>query len=119
MVYIAIILFLFAAVFGLTILAAVLQNKKTPKPAVVFHGSLVFIAFFILISYTAATYAHTGHVPTLLLTSLILFLIAALGGLTLLTIDMSNKRIPKLLAVIHPLLAVTAVVILIFYALHG
>jgi hypothetical protein len=54
----------------------------------------------------------------LLLTSIILFILAALGGLTLFTIDMKHKPIPKFLALLHPLLAVIGLIVLIIYALQ-
>lgn len=107
-----IILFLIAAVFGLVLLNAILRNKRTSRFAIVAHGSFVTIALLVLIAYIA-----TGHASPLLLTSLGLFILAALGGLTLLTLDASKKPPPKLIAIIHPLVAISALVILIIAAL--
>src|SRR5262245_34827121 len=110
----AIILFIIAAIFGLIILTAILKNQPTPKLAVFIHGPLAAIALIIAIIYAFMM----GYVQPLLLTSIILFILAALGGLTLFTIDMRNKPIPKLLAVLHPILAVIALIVLIIYAVQ-
>lgn len=110
----AIFLFVIAAVFGLTILTAILKNQPTPKPAVFTHGPLAVIALITLIMYSL----H-GHADTLLITSIVLFILAALGGLTLFSIDMRNKPIPKLIAVLHPVLAVIALLTLVVYMLQS
>ncbi|MBX3709511.1 MAG: hypothetical protein KIT56_07445 [Gammaproteobacteria bacterium] len=113
MVITAIVLFIIAAIFGLIILTAILKNQSTPKLAVFLHGPIAAIALIIAIIYSVM-----GHTETLLITSIILFILAALGGLTLFTIDMRKKPIPKLLAVIHPIVAVIALIILIIYILQ-
>jgi len=103
-------LFIIAAIFGLIILTAVLKNQPTPKLMVLMHGTFAFIALLMMIAYTAA-----GHTATLLITSLVLLVIAALGGFTLLTFDMKDKSIPKTLALLHPFVAITGLVLLIVY----
>jgi hypothetical protein len=103
-------LFAIAAIFGLYVLSRVLLNKHTPKPAVVFHGGLALLGLLILI-----TYAITGHGSTLLYVSIALFVFAAMGGFYLFTIDMSKKPIPKFVAVIHPLVAITAITALVIF----
>jgi len=110
----AIILFIIAAMFGLIVVTAVLRNQPTPKPVVFIHGLIAATALVIVIYYY-----YQGHANTLLLTSLVIFVLAALGGLTMFTIDMSKKPIPKALAIIHPLAAATALVLLIIYFLKG
>jgi hypothetical protein len=109
----AIILFLIAAMFGLIILTSILKNQPTPKPAVFTHGPIAALALIIIIIY-----ALMGHADTLLITSIVLFILAALGGLTLFVIDMSGKPIPKLIAVVHPIVAVIALITLIIYLMH-
>ncbi len=112
MLIIAIFLFFIAAIFGLIILTAMLQDKPAPKPAVYIHGSIATIALLLVIIYIFIT----GSSP-LLLTSLILFTLAALGGRTLSIIDPDKKNIRKLLAVIHPLIAAAGLFALIIYVL--
>lgn len=111
MLYIAIGLFVLAAVFGLIVLTAILRNKPTPKPAVFIHGGVAVIALLLVIFYVAQ---HNWSGPIL---SLVLFILAALGGLTMFTIDMSKKPIPKAIAIIHPLIAVAGLVALILFVI--
>ncbi len=110
MLFTIIIFFLFAAVLGAVVLTAILQNRPTPKPVVFIHGIIAGLALLMLITYVAL-----GHTSTLLITSLVLFVLAALGGLTMFTIDMSGRPVPKALALGHPLLAVISVILLIVY----
>src|SRR5438105_1384688 len=108
----AVILFLIAAIFGLVVLTAILKDQPTPKGFVFTHGPIAATGLILVLIAL-----YYGPRDSLLITSAVLFVLAALGGLTLFTIDMSNKRIPKLLAVAHPILAVIALVILIIYML--
>lgn len=111
MLYLAIALFVLAAVFGLIILTAILRNQPTPKPVVFIHGGVAALALLIVIYFIVQ---NNGIGP---ITSLILFIIAALGGLTLFTIDMKNKPIPKWIALLHPLIAVIGLITLIVYVI--
>lgn len=112
MLIISVILFLIAAVFGLINLSSVLKNRRAPSLAVLAHGSFAVIALFILIAVIAS-----GHTSTLLISSLGLFILAALGGFTLLSFDLRNRPIPKMLALGHPIFAIIAIILLILYAL--
>lgn len=111
-IVVAIVLFLFAAVFGLVVLTAILKDRPTPKPIVFIHGGLALIALLILITYVAV-----GHTEPLIVSSVILFVLAAVGGLTLFIFDISGKTIPKTIAIIHPIVAIAGVVTLIIYLL--
>lgn len=113
MLIFALILFVLAALFGLIILKAILKNKHTPKPIVLLHGSAAILAILIIASYIAA-----GHAATLLLTSLVLFVLAALGGLVMVTKDVQGKPIPKAIALIHPLIGLAGLIVLIIYMLQ-
>jgi hypothetical protein len=104
----AIFLFVIAAIFGLINLSAILRDQPTPKLSVLAHGIFAFIALLVLI---AAAISHPES--TLLLTSVVLFILAALVGFTLLSFDLRNKPIPKVIAIIHPLVAVSALVLLV------
>lgn len=104
----AITFFILAAFGGLFLLTAILKDRPTSKPVAVLHGSIAGIGLLLLIAYVV-----TRPVSGLLLTSLGLFIVAALGGFTLFVMDISKKQLPKLVAVLHPLLAVTALVLLI------
>lgn len=105
-----IVFFVIAAVFGAVVLTAVLRNKSTPKFMVLMHGTFAFIALLMLIAYLAS-----GPISPMLITSITLLVLAALGGFTLLTFDLKNKPIPKALALAHPFVAIIGVAILIVY----
>jgi hypothetical protein len=106
----AVVFFLIAAFLGTFLLRAILKNQPTSKPIVFMHGSIAGLALLALVTYVAV-----GHTDTMILTSLALFIVAAIGGLTLFTLDMSGKPIPKMLAVGHPVLAAASIIILITY----
>ena len=113
MLVIAVIFFLLAGFLGTFLLAAILKNKPTSKPIVFMHGSVAGIALLIF-----AVYLALGHATPLLITSLVLFILAALGGLTMFALDTSGKPVPKMLALGHPMLAVTSLVLLLVYLFH-
>ncbi|BCA97075.1 hypothetical protein TUM19329_34360 [Legionella antarctica] len=108
----AIILFIIAALFGLIILTALLQETPSHKKVVYLHGITAVAALLLVIIYMLL-----NPVSVLLITSLTLFILAALGGLTLFIIDMREGAIPKLLIVLHPLLALAGLVSLVIYVL--
>ena len=113
MLFVAIAFFLIAAVLGTFLVIAILKNKPTYKPVVFMHGSVAGIALLTFITYVAL-----GHTAPLLITSLVLFILAALGGLTMFTLDMSGKPVPKAFALGHPVLAIISLVLLIVYVVQ-
>lgn len=110
MLFSAVVFFFIAAFLGIFLLRSILKNKRTYKPVVFMHGSVAGFALLML-----ATYIALGHTAPLLITSAVLFVLAFLGGLTMFTLDATGKRVPKMLALGHPLLAVSALVLLIVY----
>jgi len=110
MLTISIVLFAIAAVFGLMNLIAVLQSRSTNKAVVYTHGLFAAVALVLLIVY--ATGADAKSVST----SIILFVIAALGGFLLFARDLMKKAGPKWLAVVHGLVAVVSFLILLVAA---
>jgi len=110
MLNISIVLFALAAVFGLIILAALLKKKETPKSVVYSHGLVAAAGLVILIVYGIQ---HPDSYPKL---SIIIFVIAALGGFYLFFNDLRKKPGPVAVAIIHALAAVTAFVILLLFA---
>lgn len=106
-----IILFAVGALFGLHILTHVLKSKPTPKVSVLLHGLLVVVALILTII------AAADNANGMLIGSLVLFVIAALGGFVMVYIDLGKKRNPpKGLAILHPILAAIGLVLLIIYA---
>src|SRR5215204_3128184 len=99
-IYASIGFFALAALLGMYLLTFVLKGKETPKAIVFTHGPMAVIGLVLLIIYAM----KGGPSPT---ESLVLFGLAALGGLYMLSRDLTGKPIPKFLAVGHGLLAVT------------
>jgi hypothetical protein len=104
-------LFALGALIGLYLLALVLQKKETPKMVAFIHGIFVAVALILLIVY------GLNHPPTPV-ESIVLFVLAALGGLVLIVRDLTGKSIPKWLAVSHGLIAVAGFIFLLLYALR-
>jgi hypothetical protein len=110
MLYVTIGLFALAALMGLRVITALVQKKETPKPIVYTHGILAASGLSLLIIYSVQ---HPESYPK---TSLILFILAALGGFYLFFRDMNKKPGPVAIAVIHALAAVIAFVVLLLFA---
>ncbi|HRO41575.1 MAG TPA: hypothetical protein PL009_01980 [Flavipsychrobacter sp.] len=110
MLYTIIALFALAAIFGMTLLSYVLKGKETPKGIMVTHGLLAAVALVLLLTYVF------GNKPGLT-ESAVLFVIAALGGFVLAARDLTGKRVPKWLAVVHGLIAVAGFIFLLVYTI--
>lgn len=108
MLTLAIILFALAALFGIILISYVLRGKQTPKGIVLLHGPLAATALIILIIYIL----NNTPAPV---SSMVLFIIAAIGGVIMVVRDFSGKTVPKGLAVAHGLIAVTAFILLLLF----
>lgn len=109
MIITAIGLFALAAMLGMMLLSFVLSGKETPKAVVFTHGPLAVAGLILLIIYGA----KRGPGP---IESIILFAIAAAGGLIMVARDLTGKPIPKWLAIAHGLIAVVGFVLLLIFA---
>jgi len=109
MIYAAIGFFALAALLGIFLLTFVLKGKETPKGVVFTHGPLAIIGLVLLIIYCF----KGGPDP---IESIVLFILAALGGIFLIYRDLTGKAVPKSLAVVHGLLAVAGFVFLLLFA---
>lgn len=111
MLYTIIAVFAFAAVLGFVVLVKLTSGKETPKPVVFAHGAFAATGLVLLILYAIR---NPDASPTL---SLILFVVAALGGFYLFYNDYFRKKPgPYGLAILHGLLAVGAFVTLLVFA---
>ncbi len=110
MLYTAIALFSLAAILGMILISYVLRGKPTPKGIVLMHGPIAAIGLFLLFSY--AFYDSPKPIA-----SLILFTIASLGGFVLLYHDLTGKVLPKWLAILHGLIAITGFAFLLIYVI--
>jgi len=109
MIYSAIALFALSAVLGLTILISWLIKKNVSRGIVYSHGIMAAVALMLLIAY--ASY-NPEHFPK---ASIILFVIAALGGFYMFFNDMRKKESYLVVAFIHGLLAVAGFVMLLAF----
>ena len=112
MITTAIALFSLAALLGMFLLTFVLKGKETPKAVVFTHGPLAAAGLILLIIY--AFKESPG--PT---ESIILFTMAATGGVVMVYRDLTGKKIPKWLAIAHGLLAISGFICLILFATDG
>jgi len=108
MVKIALLLFVVAALIGLTLVAKRLKNQNLPLGLALLHGAFAAAGLVVLIIGTI----QAGMWATVTL-PLILFVIAALGGFILFSFHLKDKILPVPLAAIHGLLAVAAFVVLL------
>lgn len=109
LIYTAIGLFATAALIGLYMLSRVLQKKQVPKGAAITHGLLAGTALVLLIVDMIKTGADTVQI-------VVLFIITAFGGIVLFARDITGQSIPKSLAIVHGLLAVSGFIFLLVYA---
>ncbi|NGP88619.1 hypothetical protein [Fodinibius halophilus] len=105
-----VMLFALAAVLGVVLIIKVFKDEETPKAVVYSHGGAAALALVLLI----ITYMKQGE--SLLLISLLIFVVAALGGFVMFGLDISKKSIPKWLSVVHALAAVTGFILLLYAA---
>lgn len=108
MLYTAIALFSLVAILGMILISFVLQDKATPKGLAFTHGGLAAAGIILLIAYSS------GHTPAPF-ASLVLMIIAALGGFTLIYRDLTGNPVPKLLAIGHGLTAVAGFTFLLIF----
>src|SRR5262245_24093474 len=105
MLYIALASFALAALLGLYLLSFVLTNKETPKSVAIFHGFFAVTGVTLLIIYSF--YYSPSPVA-----SLVVFILAAMGGLTLIHRDLTGRTLPKWLALGHGATAVIGFLLL-------
>ncbi len=106
-----IILFVLAALLGLTVAMQIFKKKPTSKGVTIAHGAFGAAGLILLIFHA------TRNPNRLLTTAIILLVIAALGGLTVFVNDLRGKVGPLGLVVIHALVAVAAVALVLVVAI--
>ncbi len=108
-IYAAITLFSLTAIFGMYLLSLILYNKETPRGAAAIHGLFAITGLALLIIFSR----NNEQSP---IVSIVLFTLAAVGGLMLIYKDVTGKKIPKWLAVVHGVTAVIGFGFLILFA---
>lgn len=107
MLYTTIILFALAATLGLVLITKVFRDEATPRTVVYSHGGAAVLGLVLLII------AYINQGDSMLMTSLLVFIVAALGGFVMFGRDITQRSIPKWLAVVHALAAVTGFILLL------
>ncbi|CEK11035.1 hypothetical protein [Legionella hackeliae] len=106
----AIIFFSLAAILGIYLLSYVLAEQNTPKGVAIIHGAMASCGLLLVIIYSLLYQPPTA--------SLIIFLLAALGGIFIFYRDITGKKVPKLLAMGHGSIAVIGFILLILFTFY-
>jgi peptidoglycan/LPS O-acetylase OafA/YrhL len=112
LLYTIIGLFALGAILGMYLLALVIKDIATPRSTTFIHSLFVAIAFVLLVIYTRMNTPEP-------IDSLILFCIAAMGGIVLVYRDLTGKRVPKWLALSHGMVALGGFVFLFVFAFNA
>lgn len=100
---IAAILLSIAIIIGVIMLSYLLQDKEIPKGLPLLHGCAAGAGIILLIIYAFTTESEHKHWG-----SIVIFLVAVLGGLFLFERDITRQKVPKSIAIIHALIALSA-----------
>ncbi|MCW8409940.1 hypothetical protein OQJ13_13250 [Legionella sp. PATHC035] len=114
MLVLAIVLFLAAAVCGLFLITAVLQDRPVNQVVKTLHGICAGLGLVIIIVYMLSF--MTGQ-ALILRASFIILIAAALGGLTFVSLSKKGKPLPKAVVIVHPIIAIVGLIALIIYVL--
>lgn len=105
----SVVFFALAVIFGIIVLATLFKQRNIPKQVAYIHGSVALLGLLLMIIFVIKT---PGYYPV---ASLVLFVLAAVGGIYLFTNDMRGKAGPVWFAPIHATLALIAFVLLIIF----
>src|SRR5689334_5262409 len=107
MLVIAAVLFAVAALGGVTMLALHLRNQNLPLALALAHGAFAAAGLVVLI--LSVLLASAGSAVS----SLVLFVIAALGGFFPFSVYLRGRKLPTPLILVHGGVAVIAFLILL------
>lgn len=105
-----IILFSLTALGGAYLASFILTNKNPPKVVAMMHGGFAVLGLILLMTYSVL-YSGSGI-------SIILFIMAAMGGFIIFSKGRVGKVIPKPLIVGHGLLALVGLAFLILWGIN-
>ncbi len=105
-----IIIFVLAALGGSYLLTYILMEKNTPKGIAIIHGLAALTGLILLIIYSIYYESYW--------TSVVIFLLAFIGGLYIFSRDLLGKKIPKFLALGHGTIALIAIFSLVFFVYY-
>ncbi|MFP4469307.1 MAG: hypothetical protein ACLFPE_01410 [Bacteroidales bacterium] len=90
-----------------------LQKNPIPKGLAILHGALVGTGIILLLIYAITTGSHHKHWD-----SIIIFLIAATGGVYLLMKDLTSNKPPIAVMIVHALIGLGGIVWLTVHLFH-
>ncbi len=108
MLTIAAVLFAVAALGGITLATVHLRHRGLPMALALGHGLLAAAGLVVLIVAVVG-----GSTERLVIASLGLFVVAALGGFALFSFHLRRQPLPTPVVFIHGLVAVVAFVLLL------
>jgi hypothetical protein len=111
----SLVLFAIAAVGGATLAVMRLTNRPLPLALALGHGAIAATGLVVLI----AAVVGAAAVGTMLAAALVLFVIAAIGGFTLLSFHLRKKSLPIPLMLLHGGVAVVAFLVLLSQVIGG
>src|SRR5690242_18141438 len=107
MIYITLVLFALAVLFGLVNFFKVIRDKATNKMVAILHGlfALTALALLIIAGFEQQSYFY--------LFCMSIFLMAVVGGVFMFSRDMTNKKIPVGVMAAHAAFALIGFIILL------
>lgn len=105
---IAVIILVLGALGGLTLTVMHVRRRRVPVPLALLHGLAVATGFTVLV--VANVKDQLGGLVTV---SVLLFVLAAMGGLVLFTFHLRGRPLPAMLVVLHGLAALVALSLLL------
>lgn len=112
MLIFATIIFALAAILGIYLINYIFKDKDTPKGVVMIHGAFAALGIVLLIIYFFSSHSS----PVL---SLILFVLAAIGGFFMVWRDVTLRPVPKFVVAGHGLIAIVAFICLIVFQFNA
>jgi hypothetical protein len=108
MIYLPLVFFAVAAVGGLTMVTLKFNDKAIPMFLALGHGILAATGLVLLIVDVMANMTNM-----LMNTSLVLFIVIALGGFTLFSFYLRKKPLPNLIIAVHGMGAIISFIVLL------
>jgi FtsH-binding integral membrane protein len=104
------IIFIIAAILGGYLLTFILKEKRAPRKVAMIHGFVAAIGILLLVIYSI----YGAHAPIL---SLVIFILTAIGGLSMMYLRSTKKNIPGWMAFGHGMVAIIGLATLIIFIL--
>lgn len=106
MFWLLIALFIVAIVLGMFLLSYILANKNTPKGVAFIHGGVAGIGVIGLLIFSFFSSLN-------FLISVGIFLLAAMGGVFMMYLDLTGKPLPKWLPLGHGIMGLIGLAVFV------